>query len=66
MQITIENKETLINNIKSYLREDFLNTLKESDLDEYEIDANLVLSRKKIEKDAENIATLLYRVYGLE
>lgn len=66
MEITIENKEVLTNKIKAYLLEDFLKSLENTDLDQEEKDANVVLARKKMQADANNIATLLYRVYGLE
>jgi UDP-N-acetylglucosamine enolpyruvyl transferase len=66
MTITIDSKETLIEKTKAYLLEDFLKSLEDTDLDQEEKDANVVLARKKMQADATNIATLIYRVYGLE
>jgi UDP-N-acetylglucosamine enolpyruvyl transferase len=66
MTITIESKEVLIDKVKAYLLQDFLKSLEATDLDQDEKDANIVLSRKKMQLDSENIATLLYKVYGLE
>jgi hypothetical protein len=66
MTITIDNKETLIEKTKAYLLEDFLTSLETTDLDQEEKDANVVLARKKMQADAENIANLVYKVYGLE
>jgi len=66
MTITIENKEDLTNKVKGFLLEQFLNSLEGSDLDQEEKDANVVLARKKIQADADNIATLVYKVYGVE
>jgi UDP-N-acetylglucosamine enolpyruvyl transferase len=66
MTITIDNKEILVEKTKAYLLEEFLNSLEETDLSQEEKDANVVLAQRKMQADAANIATLIYKVYGLE
>lgn len=66
MTITIDNKETLVEKVHAYLLEDFLKSLEETDLSQEEKDANVVLAKRKMQADADNIAALIYKVYGLE
>jgi hypothetical protein len=42
---------------------DFIKNLEESDLDQDEKDANIILSRKKIKADAEGIATVVFKSF---
>lgn len=60
----VTNKENMINILIKYLSEDFLKNLETVDLDQDEKDANVVLSRKRIKSDAENIATLVFKAFG--
>lgn len=53
-------KEELIENLKKYFSEAFLKDLDELQLDEDERQANIVLSRKKIQLDAENLANMVF------
>lgn len=62
--MNIENKKELVDKIAQYLSVDFLKTLESTDLDDDEKQANIVLSRKKIKTDAENIAELVFKAYG--
>jgi hypothetical protein len=66
MEILIESKEALVEKIQGYLLEDFKKSLELTDLDEDEKQANLVLSRKKMILDSENISNLVYKAYGSE
>ena len=66
MEIKIDSKETLVEKIRGYLLEDFKNSLESLELDEDEKQANIVLARKKMLADSENIAGLVYRSYGIE
>ena len=66
MEILIESKESLVEKIQGYLLEDFKKSLELTDLDEDEKQANLVLSRKKMLLDSENISNLVYTAYGIE
>lgn len=60
MQITI-TKEELIDNLKTLFSNEFKDSLKETDLDEDEKNANVVLSKKRIAQDAENIANVVFK-----
>jgi len=62
MEITT-SKENMIEKIQKYLTDDFAKNLEEADLDQDEKDANVVLSRKKIRKDAENITELVFKAF---
>lgn len=65
MEILIESKETLVKKIQGYLLEDFKKSLESLELDEDEKQANIVLSRKKMLLDSENIANLIYKAYEI-
>ncbi len=60
MQITI-TKEELIDNLKTLFSNEFKDSLEETDLDEDEKNANVVLSKKRIAQDAENIANVVFK-----
>jgi hypothetical protein len=62
MKITT-TKELLIENLTKYFIADLSNKLQESDLDQDEKDANIILSRKKIKADAEGIATVVFKSF---
>ena len=62
MEITT-TKELLIENLTKYFIADLSNKLQESDLDQDEKDANIILSRKKIKADAEGIATVVFKSF---
>lgn len=66
MQIVIENKENLIEKIKKFLHEDFVASLENTDLDEDEKNANIILGRKKMQENATHFANIIYKAYGLE
>ena len=66
MEILIESKEVLVEKIRGYLLEDFKKSLESLELEEDEKQANLVLARKKMLLDSENIANLVYTSYGIE
>lgn len=57
-------KEELIENLKKYFSEAFIKDLDELQLDEDERQANIVLSRKKIQQDAENLANMVFDASG--
>jgi len=56
------NKEDLEDNIAKHFFDQLLANLEETDLDEDEKAANLVLARKKILADAKGIADLVFQV----
>jgi len=56
------NKEDLENNIAKHFFDQLLASLEQTDLDEDEKAANLVLARKKILSDAKGIADLVFQV----
>jgi hypothetical protein len=62
MEITT-TKELLIENLNKYFTADFIKNLEETDLDQDEKDANIILSRKKIKADAEGIATVVFKSF---
>jgi hypothetical protein len=62
MEITT-TQEQLIENLNKYFTADFLKNLEETDLDQDEKDANIILSRKKIKADAEGIATVVFKSF---
>jgi hypothetical protein len=62
MEITT-TKELLVENLNKYFTADFIKNLEESDLDQDEKDANIILSRKKIKADAEGIATVVFKSF---
>jgi len=62
MEITT-TKELLVENLNKYFMADFIKNLEESDLDQDEKDANIILSRKKIKADAEGIATVVFKSF---
>jgi len=62
MEITT-TKELLAENLNKYFTADFIKNLEESDLDQDEKDANIILSRKKIKADAEGIATVVFKSF---
>jgi hypothetical protein len=66
MEIKINSKEALVEKIRGYLLEDFKTSLESLELDEDEKQANIILARKKMLADSENIAGLVYRSYGIE
>jgi hypothetical protein len=62
MKITT-TQELLEEKIFNYLSEDFLNSLKETDLDEDEKHANVILSRKRTAENAKNIANIVFKAF---
>jgi hypothetical protein len=58
------DREELIEKLKHHFSEEFKKSLENTDLDEDEKDANIVLSRRKIIADAENIADLVFKAIG--
>lgn len=58
------SKEELVENLKQHFTKEFIDSLEKTDLDQDEKDANIVLSRRKIIADAENIADLVFKVYN--
>ena len=62
MEITT-TKELLVEKLNKYFSEDFLKSLEETELDQDEKEANLVLSRKKILADAEGLATVIFKSF---
>jgi hypothetical protein len=65
MEITT-TKEELKQKLESYFLEDFTKTLESAELDEDEKEANLVLSKKKRKQDAEGLADMIFKAYGIE
>jgi hypothetical protein len=62
MEITTTQEE-LKEKIVAFLNKDFLKSLEETDLDQDEKDANVVLSKKKILADAEQISNIVFRAF---
>jgi len=62
MEITT-TKELLVENIIKYFNADLMIKLEETDLDQDEKDANVVLSKKKILSDANNIADIVFKSF---
>jgi hypothetical protein len=62
MEITT-TKELLVEKLNKYFSEEFLKSLEETELDQDEKEANLVLSRKKILADAEGLATVIFKSF---
>lgn len=56
------NKEELSENLKKYFMQQLLDSLAETDLDDEEKAANVVLAKKKITNDAIGIADLVFKV----
>ena len=65
MEITT-TKEELKQKLESYFLEDFIKTLESTELDEDEKKANLILSKKKRKTDAEGLADMIFKAYGIE
>ena len=65
MEITT-TKEELKEKLESYFLEDFIKTLESAELDEDEKEANLVLSKKKRKADAQGLADIIFKAYGIE
>ena len=65
MQITT-TKEELKQKLESYFLEDFIKTLESTELDEDEKEANLVLSKKKRKTDAQGLADMIFKAYGIK
>jgi len=61
MEITT-TKEKLFNDLESHFLNEFKLSLEQTDLDQEEKNANLVLAKKKIKKDAEGIMELVFKV----
>ncbi len=62
MEITT-TKENLIEKLVQSLNNNLLVNLANSDLDEDEKQANIVLARKSILKDAENISDMVFKAF---
>jgi len=62
MEITT-TQDVLVKNLVKYFTTDLSNNLDKSGLDQDEKDANMVLSRKKINADAENIAAVVFKSF---
>jgi len=58
------SKEDLIEKLKQHFADEFAKSLENTDLDQDEKDANIILSRRKIIADAEGIAELVFKVAG--
>jgi hypothetical protein len=56
------NKEQLTENLKKHFFDQLMANLEQTDLDEEEKAANVVLAKKKIICDAEGIADLVFQV----
>jgi hypothetical protein len=56
------NKEELSENLKNYFLQQLLDNLEQTDLDDDEKAANVVLAKKKITADAIGIADLVFKV----
>ena len=65
MEITT-TKEELKQKLESYFLEDFIKTLESTELDEDEKEANLVLSKKKRKTDAQGLADMIFKAYGIK
>jgi hypothetical protein len=65
MEITT-TKEELKQKLELYFLEDFIKTLESSELDEDEKEANMVLSKKKRKADAEGLADMIFKAYGID
>ena len=65
MEITT-TKEELKQKLESYFLEDFIKTLESAELDEDEKEANLVLSKKKRKADAQGLADMIFKAYGID
>jgi hypothetical protein len=62
MEITT-TKEELVQNLVKHFTADLSSNLDNSDLDEEEKNANMVLSRKRIAADAEGIAEVVFKSF---
>jgi hypothetical protein len=62
MEITT-TEELLVQNLVKYFTTDLSNNLDKAGLDQDEKDANMVLSRKKINADAEGIASVVFKSF---
>ena len=65
MEITT-TKEELKQKLELYFLEDFIKALESTELDDDEKEANIVLSKKKRKTDAEGLADMIFKVYGIE
>jgi hypothetical protein len=63
MEITT-NKETLVENLINQMTSNVISGLSGKDLDQEEIDATLVLNKKKIANDANVIADLVFKSFA--
>ena len=63
MEITT-NKETLAENLIAQMTKNVIAGLTGKDLDQEEIDATLVLNKKKIANDANVIADLVFKSFA--
>lgn len=57
-------KELLVEKLINFFNEDLLTNLNNADMDEEEKNANIVLSRKRIATDAENISDLVFKAFA--
>lgn len=57
MEIT---KESLVENLKKHFMKELTDNLAQANLDEEEVQANIVLSKKRIQADADNITELVF------
>ena len=62
MEITT-TKENLIEKLVQSLNNNLLVNLESSDLDEDEKQANIILARKSILKDAQNISDVVFKAF---
>ena len=62
MEITT-TKDVLVQNLTKFFTTDLSDNLDKSGLDKEEKDANMVLARKKIAADAENVALMVFKSF---
>lgn len=62
MEITI-TKESLVSNLVDLYTKNLIDSCNDNGLDDEEKNAYLVLHRKRINQDAENIADLIFKAY---
>jgi len=62
MEITT-TKDVLVQNLTKFFTTDLSENLDKSGLDKEEKDANMVLARKKIAADAENVALMVFKSF---
>lgn len=64
MELTI-NKEDLKNKLVELFTNNLLASAAQQELDQEETNAHLVLNRKKIQADADQVVALVFAAYGV-